>query len=238
MRKTTGYILAFIFNFIAAFCFLIAAIFQKQTLPKCGFSIAALLLLISAIGFLYTYMKTKIKNSDHKKVIYVLTVCIAGAIIICFIPYLLHLSAPNGTTIESREKILNTSISTGTHWTISTEEKIGDYIISAAYSTNNKITLAIFEPTKNGSYKFSTSTNRYAEEIIISNIIIDKKSYDLVWFNGAQTEYAELTYIIDNQKQVPLQFDTKDMKIICNPSPAKEYTISVSYYDKNGNKYE
>lgn len=37
MKKTTGYILTSIFNFIAAFCFLLSAVFQKQALPKYPF---------------------------------------------------------------------------------------------------------------------------------------------------------------------------------------------------------
>lgn len=147
-------------------------------------------------------------------------------------------SSPKGTTVESRENILNASISIGTNWTIATETEIDDYIISATYSTNNKITLAVFKPTKNGSYSFQTSTNRNADEIIISSIIINGISYDFIWFNGSPTEYAEIIYTIDNQKQDILKFDTRDMKIICNQSPAKEYILSVSYYDSNGNKYE
>ena len=59
MKKTTGYILSSIFNFIAAFCFLLSAVFQKQALPKYGFYVAAICFLISAIGFLYTYLKNR-----------------------------------------------------------------------------------------------------------------------------------------------------------------------------------
>jgi len=59
MKKTTGYVLTSIFNFIAAFCFLLAAVFQKQALPKYGFYVAAICLLISATGFLYTYLKNR-----------------------------------------------------------------------------------------------------------------------------------------------------------------------------------
>ena len=44
--------------------------------------------------------------------------------------------------------------------TIAKELELGGYIVSGAYSADNKSTLAIFEPTGNGDYKFSTSTNR------------------------------------------------------------------------------
>ena len=146
--------------------------------------------------------------------------------------------SPQGTTTESRAEILNTTISAGTNWTIATETVIEGHIISAAYSTDNKVSLAIFKPAENGGYEFQTSTNRYADEIIISNVVINQNTYDLVWFNGAQTEYAELIYTVGNQPQETLRFNTNDMSIICVESPAKEYTLWAAYYDHDGNKYK
>lgn len=87
-------------------------------------------------------------------------------------------------------------------------------------------------------YTFQSSTNRNSDEIIVSSVVINQEVYDLIWFNGAQTEYAELLYTVGNQPQEPQKFNTNDMSIICVRSPAKEYTISVSYYDHNGNKYK
>ena len=147
-------------------------------------------------------------------------------------------STPKGTTIESREQILNAAIQSGENWSIATETEIDGYIISAAYSTDGKASLAIFRPGANGGYEFQTSTNRNADAIIISSVIINQNSYDLVWFNGAQTEYAELLYTIRRQPQDALKFNTNDMRIIYVQSPAKEYSLSVSYYDRDGNKYE
>ena len=48
----------------------------------------------------------------------------------------------NGDTIESRENILNKAISSGNDWTIAKEIELDGYIISGAYSTDNKSTLA------------------------------------------------------------------------------------------------
>lgn len=146
--------------------------------------------------------------------------------------------SPQGTTTESREKILNASISTGTSWAITAETEIEGYIICAADSADDKVSLAVFKPDENGGYTFQSSTNRNSDEIIISSVVINQEVYDLIWFNGAQTEYAELLYTVGNQPQEPQKFSTNDMSIICVRSPAKEYTISVSYYDHNGNKYE
>ena len=150
-----------------------------------------------------------------------------------------NLASPTkGTTIESREELINTAISTGTNWSIITETETEGYIISAACSTDAKVSLVIFKPDGNGGYDFQSSTNRNADEIIMSSVVINQNSYDLVWFNGSQTEYAELIYVIGNQAQEALKFNTSDMNIICVKSPAKEYTMMVSYYNHDGNKYE
>ena len=98
--------------------------------------------------------------------------------------------SPQGTTTESREEILNTTISTGTNWTIATETEIEGHIISAAYSTDNKVSLAIFKPAENGGYEFQTSTNRNADEIIISNVVFNQNTYYLVWFKFFNYYYS------------------------------------------------
>ena len=100
------------------------------------------------------------------------------------------------------------------------------------------VTLAIFEPTGNGDYKFSTSTNRNSDEIIVGGVAINGEWYDLIWFNGAKTEYAEITYTINGQVQDTLRYNTDDMDIISIKNPEKEYSIHVAYYDNDGNKYE
>ncbi|MDD7642755.1 MAG: hypothetical protein PUK75_09835 [bacterium] len=164
----------------------------------------------------------------------------AVIIVICLVSIFVYRSffVPTGNTIESREKILNDSISKGKEWSIAKEIKIEDYIISAACSTDHKASLAVFQPTVNGGYKFLTFTTRNEDEIIIGGAAINGSWYDLVWFNGAQTEYAEIIYTIDGKKQDTLKYDTTDMDIICKNNLEKEYTINVTYYDKNGNKYE
>ena len=95
-----------------------------------------------------------------------------------------------------------------------------------------------FEPVGNGNYRFMTSTNRNNDEIIISGAVINGKWYDLVWFHGAKTEYAEITYTISGQRQNPLRFSTEDMDILYQEQPAKEYSMQVVYYDRDGKKYE
>lgn len=52
-------------------------------------------------------------------------------------------STPKGDTIESRESLLDAVISNSDGWTIAKEIEVDGYIISAAYSTDHKSTLAI-----------------------------------------------------------------------------------------------
>ena len=165
---------------------------------------------------------------------------IALAIVFCIVTsflYFLNLNS-KGDTVASRECILNTAISKGNEWTIVKELEIKYYIISGAYSTDSKSTLAIFEPVGNGTYKFKTSTTRDSKEIIIGGALINGIWYDLIWFNGAKTEYAEITYTVGGQTQNTLKYNTNNMDIICHPNPEKEYSIHVTYYDSNGNRYE
>ncbi len=93
-------------------------------------------------------------------IVLAVVVCIAAVSIYFFC------STSKGDTIESRESMLNTVISRGRDWTISKEIELDSYIISAAYSTDHKSTLAVFEPTGNGNYKFNTSTNRDNKDIL------------------------------------------------------------------------
>lgn len=165
-------------------------------------------------------------------IILVIIVCVAFASIY------FSRSTPKGDTIESRERMLNTAISKGKNWTISKELELDGYIISAAYSIDHKSTLAVFKPAGNGKYKFSTSTNRDNKEIVIGGATINEKWYDFIWFHGAKTEYAEVTYTINGQTQEPLIYNTDHMDIIYHENPEKEYSIHVVYYDHNGNKYE
>lgn len=162
----------------------------------------------------------------------IVIVCVIAIFIQCIC------SVPAGNTIESREILLNNSISKGKGWSIVKENVIDDYIISAAYSTDGKVTLAVFEPLRNGKYRFMRSTNRDNDDIVIGRAIINGNWYDLIWFNGAQTEYAEITYTINGQLQDTLRYNTIDMDIICHKNFSKNYSMSVVYFDSNGNKYE
>ncbi len=147
-------------------------------------------------------------------------------------------SAPRGETVESRQEMLNAAISKGRDWTILKELELEDCVVSAAYSADRKCTLAVFEPQGEGAYRLRTTTTRDADQIIIAGTMANGAWYDLVWFQGAGTEYAEVTYTVGGQEQQPLRFDTGEMEILSIKNPQKEYSMQVVYYDGEGNRYE
>lgn len=170
-----------------------------------------------------------------KKIIIALVtaiLCIAGI-------YIYNLCRlPAGDTAESREEILNASVQKGSDWSIVRETEIDSYIISTACSSDNMALLAIFEPKSDKGYSFVNSTCSSARQIIIENTVIKGKQYNLIWFSGAPTEYAKVTYTEDGKKPLKLKFDTKNMDIICYHYPSDAYSMNVCYYDSDGNKYE
>lgn len=115
-----------------------------------------------------------------------------GVLIILFLAYSAwnYFGKPDGSTVQSREELLE-NIPKGTDWKIAKETEFKNYIISGMYSSDGKSGIAVFEPLDNGNYKMSSRERRENDEIIISGYIIDGTWYDLVWFNGAQTEYSE-----------------------------------------------
>lgn len=142
-----------------------------------------------------------------------------------------------GATKENREQLLNESIVPENNWNIATETEIEGYLISAIYASNNKSGLAVFEAGKNDGYKLQRSMTVDTDQVIYTHEFLNNNHYDVIWFNGAQTEYAEVIYTINGQQQEAIRFDTRDMGIIVNPSPAKDYSIDVIYYDADGNTY-
>lgn len=164
---------------------------------------------------------------------------VIGILIILFLAYSAwsYFSRPDGSSVQSREELLE-NIPNGTKWKITKETELKNYIISGMYSADGKSGIAVFEPLGNGKYKMSSREWRENDEIIISGYIIDGTWYDLVWFNGVKTEYAEIIYTIDDVEQEPIIHDAKEMDIFINASPAKDYSISVIYYDEDGNKYQ
>ncbi len=170
-----------------------------------------------------------------KKAIIVFSVLVA--LVICF-GAVQYFNRPDGSTLQSREEIC-AEFPKGKDWKIAIEQEFKDYIISGIYSRDEMSGIAVFKPYGNGKYKLHSREWREQDRIIITGITIDNMWYDVIWFNGAKTDYAEITYTLDGKKQAPIIHNAKGMEIFINPAPTNdEYGIEVVYYDDAGNKYE
>ncbi len=170
-----------------------------------------------------------------KKAIIVFSVLVA--LFICF-GAVRYFGRPDGSTIESREEIC-AEFPRGKDWKIAVEQELNDYIISGIYSRDEMSGIAVFKPVGNGKYRLHSREWRGQDRIIITGITIDNVWYDIVWFNGAKTDYAEITYTIDRVEQEPIIHNAKGMEIFIHPAPANnEYGIEVVYYDDAGSRYE
>lgn len=146
------------------------------------------------------------------------------------------LRTPDGKTQESREKLLE-NLPHGTQWTIEEETNIEDYIISGAYSTDGSTALVVFAPTSSGGWQQQTRVIREGTDILLQQAVIDGKYYDIAWISGVSTTKGEMRYTAGGTKEV-LEFDTSQSNIIFHQTDLKSYTLSVLYFDKEGNIYE
>lgn len=178
------------------------------------------------------------EHRNHKKTSAIIGyICVVIMVVMC-IGSISYYIQPDGSTLESREELLQER-SKGKLWLISVEQKIDNYIISGIYSGYDESGLAVFEPKGNGKYKLQTRVFRENDRIITTSSYIGGQWYDIVWFNGAKTDYAEITYTLDGVKQEPIIHNSKGMEIFIHPAPTNdEYGIDVVYYDSEGNKYE
>lgn len=152
-------------------------------------------------------------------------------------PVLWYCMRPDGSTMESREKMLD-RIQEGHHWTILTERLVEDYLVTGAVSDHGEVSIAVFVPRGNGKYRLQTRTCRDRKDIVISGSIIDDTWYNFIWFQGAQTERVEVTYTVPNEASESTVYLTDNSTIICSPTHFKDYTLHVTYYDNAGNRYE
>lgn len=172
-----------------------------------------------------------------KKNIFIVIFIIIVLMIVGYLCFNLCFEKPNGSTIESREKMLNSN-SNPQSWNIAKEIKLDKYIISAIYF-GNKSGIAIFENTKGENYKLNSTYQNYSNNIILTGVFIDDIWYDICWFNGATTDYVEFIYTDKKGNEEKISFQTDDMNVIYSKSPFEgEYTLKVVYYDEFGNIYE
>ncbi len=144
---------------------------------------------------------------------------------------------PDGSTTDSREQLLE-NLPRGIDWKISTETELSGHIISGIYSRDNKSGIAVFMPNGEEKYRLLARQWRDSDDIIISNFYIEDVWYDVVWFNGAKTDYAEITYTFNGNTMEPVIHNSENMELFINPAPSNDYSLNVVYYDSEGNRYE
>ncbi len=143
-------------------------------------------------------------------------------------------------TVTDREQRLEEAIpqEKGQHWSIATESQVDGYIISGAYSDQGNAAIGLFRPGKGNTHQFQRAITERKENVITDTVLINEKTYHLIWLPGIQTEYAEVTYTVVGQKPETRRFDTTDMSVICTQFDASAYTMDVVYYDSEGNQYK
>lgn len=168
------------------------------------------------------------KKKYYIYIIIVLLISLVGAI---------YLFTPKGNTLESREKILQNSKTSKYVWEIDKEIKLYDYIISSVYGTT-KDGLAVFKSTGNGKYKLQSVGYNEKGKVVIEQIIHQEKVFYIAWCNQSNLDYAEVVYTIDNEELEPRIFDVKENSFISFQSPSDDFSMRITYYDKDGNHYD
>jgi hypothetical protein len=166
---------------------------------------------------------------------YILAVAIIIILSVVFVELYLQQSKVDGSTVESRELILNRS-ENGVH--IVSEIQIDDDIISGIIGSNNKYGLAVFKSQANGKYKFQTRVLRESGRTIIEHTFVNNVAYDLFWRNQVDLDYAEIIYTVQGNELEPIKLDARDNQILYCEAPSNDYSVEVVYYDIQGNRYE
>ena len=101
--------------------------------------------------------------------------------------------------------------------------------------------MVILRQVQLGKYRYKQQSKKWSgssDVIITDGVIINGTWYDLIWFNGVQTDYAEITYKIKGHDDEVIRHEADNQEIFYHAVEAKEYSLEVIYYDKEGNKFE
>ena len=166
-------------------------------------------------------------------------------IIILFMGILAAVLTPDGSTLESREKLIQ-DIPHGDNWKIAVEQKFENHIIAGIYSSGNQYGITVFEPTGKENYQLKTYHSRELDRILIHSFYFNEEWYDLVWLYRPDLDYAEITYTLGSEEQEPIRHEAENMEVFIHPSPVPDFSngvpyeheIHVVYYDNDGNPIE
>lgn len=177
------------------------------------------------------------------KYIIVISVVVATFLIALFLFYSSSMTlSQSGETVESRKNLLvqNSGLKEkGKDWSIASETTMDGFIASGAYSSDNLTTIGIFLPTKNGKYEYYSRTPINTKgDILIDGVVVDKKTYYLIWLYGKPSAYAEVSFKFKQNGEIheTLRFSTENMEVICFEAPGSYDVMRVAYFDANGNE--
>lgn len=143
----------------------------------------------------------------------------------------------NGATLESRKVCVKEKYE-GIR--ITEEIRIDDYIVSGIVDTNGDYGFAVFEPK--GTEKYILQSTCLAEQghVAIGQLRTGEKAYNLFWSDQTDLDRAEIIYTDQsgNEMMEPIILDAEENNILYHEAPDSDYTVTVVYYDHNGNSYE
>lgn len=150
-----------------------------------------------------------------------------------------YFSKRDGRTRESRELILREDDDADF---VIEEYKTEDAIYTAFECLNGRIGVAKFNLEKN---KYRWGSTRYADADLPNVIyeIVEEKYSDIIFFNKPNLDYVELTYKVINNKAKEVEvteriYYEKENQIIYAERPQVSEPSAITFYDKNGKKYE
>lgn len=150
-----------------------------------------------------------------------------------------YFSKRDGRTRESRELIVREEL--GADFVIC-EEKINGIIYVAYEFPNGRIGVTGFEP-EGDKYKTSGLHSKYSNADVPNVHDVIWENADIIFFNKPDLDYVELTYkVIDyNAKEIEvterIEYE-KEKQILYAKRPQYEEPIAMTFFDKNGKKYE
>ena len=150
-----------------------------------------------------------------------------------------YFSKRDGRTQESRELIVREEL--GADFVIC-EEKINGIIYVAFEFPNGRIGVTGFEP-EGDKYKTSGLHSQYSNADVPNVHDVIWEYADIIFFNKPDLDYVELTYkVIDyNAKEIEvterIEYE-KEKQILYAKRPQYEEPIAMTFFDKNGKKYE
>ncbi len=158
------------------------------------------------------------------------TITAIVVLIAAFIGFYVYQGTMDGSDRESRSQLLSQKV-VGGH--IVTEAKIDKYVISGITTDAGENGMAVFKPKGGGKYDLEKNYLTRGK-LVIYNVKIDQKSYDLFWYTGNEAVSAEVSYTVNGKKQTQT-FDAAGSPIIYSETPAGSTWVEAVYYDEAGN---